>query len=66
MLAREGIVEESLARRLAAATGLRNVLVHGYLDVVLGTVYQAIQDDLGDIEAFSRHIAEFLERGKQP
>ena len=62
MLAQEGIVEGSLARRLAAATGLRNLLVHGYLDVVLGAVYQMIQDDLGDIEAFSFHIAEFLEQ----
>jgi uncharacterized protein YutE (UPF0331/DUF86 family)/predicted nucleotidyltransferase len=61
MLAQEGILEGELARRLAAAVGLRNVLVHGYLDVVSEWVYRIIRDDLGDIEAFARHIVTFLQ-----
>lgn len=33
LLARHGVIDDELARRLAAATGFRNVLVHGYAEV---------------------------------
>lgn len=33
LLARHGVIDDALARRLAAATGFRNVLVHGYAEV---------------------------------
>jgi uncharacterized protein YutE (UPF0331/DUF86 family)/predicted nucleotidyltransferase len=63
ILSEEDILDETLARRLAAAIGLRNVLVHGYLELVLDTVYQTIQDDLGDIEDFCRQIIVYLGQG---
>ena len=68
ILGEEDILDETLARRLAAAVGLRNVLVHGYLDLVLDTVYRTIQGDLGDIESFCRQIVAYLgqERGEDP
>lgn len=62
ILSEEGILNETLARRLAAAVGLRNVLVHGYLELVLDTVYQTIQEDLGDIEDFCCQIITYLEQ----
>lgn len=60
ILAEAGIIAEPLARRLTQAIGLRNVLVHGYLDLALTVVYQTIQDDLGDVEAFSREIVQYM------
>ena len=60
ILGEEDILDEPLARRLAAAVGLRNVLVHGYLELVLDTVYRTIQEDLGDIESFCRQIIAYL------
>ena len=62
ILSEEDILDETLARRLAAAVGLRNVLVHGYLELVLDIVYQTIQEDLGDIEDFCRQIIVYLGR----
>jgi uncharacterized protein YutE (UPF0331/DUF86 family) len=41
-----GVVAPDLAERLAAAVRLRNILVHGYLDVDHGRLY----DELGWIE----------------
>lgn len=60
ILAEAGIIAAPLARRLTRAVGLRNVLVHGYLDVALTVVYQTIQEDLGDIEAFGCAIAQYM------
>ena len=62
ILSEEGILDEALARRLAAAVGLRNVLVHGYLELVLDIVYQTIQEDLGDVDGFCRQIVVYLGR----
>ncbi|HWB70833.1 MAG TPA: HepT-like ribonuclease domain-containing protein [Egibacteraceae bacterium] len=33
LLARHGVLDDNLANRLSLAAGLRNILVHGYLDV---------------------------------
>lgn len=64
ILSEEGILDESLARRLTAAVGLRNVLVHGYLELALHAVYLAIQDDLADVESFCREIVAYLRQGR--
>lgn len=60
ILAEAGIISEPLARRLVKTVGLRNILVHGYLDLVVDIVYQTIQEDLGDIEAFCRDIIRYM------
>ncbi|MFQ6100668.1 MAG: HepT-like ribonuclease domain-containing protein [Anaerolineae bacterium] len=60
ILAEAGIITEPLARRLVQAVGLRNVLVHGYLDLALTAVYQTIQENLDDVEVFSRKIVQYM------
>ena len=40
--------------------GFRNVLVHDYLDVDRGLVYEVMQQRLGDFEALRRVFAEML------
>jgi uncharacterized protein YutE (UPF0331/DUF86 family)/predicted nucleotidyltransferase len=60
ILGEEGILDRALSRRLGAAVGLRNVLVHGYLEPAIDIVYSTIQEDLGDIEGYCRQIVTYL------
>lgn len=62
ILCQAGILPEPVADRMREAMAMRNVIVHGYLKVVLETVHRTIQENLGDIEAFCRSIVEYLER----
>ena len=57
LLGRAGVVTPDLARRLAAAVGLRNRIAHEYGGLDLGLVYEAARDDLGDLEAFAAAAA---------
>ena len=52
LLARHRIVSKPLAGKLASMAGMRNVLVHDYMDVDLGLVYRTLRRDLGDFERF--------------
>lgn len=60
ILAEAGILPQTLAQELVEAVGMRNILVHGYLDVVLDLVHQSLQSDLSYIEAFAQHIVAYL------
>jgi uncharacterized protein YutE (UPF0331/DUF86 family) len=51
-----GIIESKLGRRLEDMASFRNRLVHGYIDVDPGRVYQMARDDVADIEAFVASI----------
>lgn len=60
-LAPLGIVESPLAERLASAAGLRNILVHMYLDLDRNRVWEAIGrvDDLVEFAvAIERYVAQ--------
>jgi uncharacterized protein YutE (UPF0331/DUF86 family) len=54
ILARHGVLDDDLARRLQSWAGMRNVLVHVYLDIDHGLTWDAIRNDLGDL----RRLAE--------
>lgn len=62
ILGREGRLDEALAGRLACAVGLRNVLIHDYLDVNDDLdvndrlVFEALEN-LDDLRAFAAQIA---------
>jgi uncharacterized protein YutE (UPF0331/DUF86 family) len=59
-LARTGRIPESLGNTLAAAVGLRNLLVHAYLEIDYGRVF----DELGwvdDATLFATAIESWLE-----
>jgi uncharacterized protein YutE (UPF0331/DUF86 family)/predicted nucleotidyltransferase len=60
ILAEAGILSQTLAQELVEAVGMRNVLVHGYLNVVFELVYQTLQNDLHYIEDFAQHIVDYL------
>ncbi|MBI4130004.1 DUF86 domain-containing protein [Candidatus Roizmanbacteria bacterium] len=62
ILADQSIIDTSLANRLVSMGGMRNVLVHNYLDVDDKKVYDAVKNDLKDIEAFVKQIQEFIDK----
>jgi uncharacterized protein YutE (UPF0331/DUF86 family) len=48
-----GAIGPDLAARLRAWAGFRNILVHQYLDIDHRIAWNAIQNELGDLEAFA-------------
>lgn len=60
-LADLGIVESDLAGRLRLAAGLRNILVHAYLDVDPERVWTYLSR-LEDLERFASAISAYLTR----
>jgi uncharacterized protein YutE (UPF0331/DUF86 family) len=60
VLSAEGIIDQDQSDRLKRWMGFRNVLVHLYLEIDHGRVYDAIREDLGDLEGFAARIARLL------
>ncbi len=60
LLGKSQLIPIQLAERLAAMARFRNRLVHLYWDIDYGQVYDVIQNDLDDLEAFSHEVAEWL------
>lgn len=52
LLAKAGRIDANLATRLAGAAGLRNLIVHRYGDLDVGSVLHVVEHDLGDLERF--------------
>ena len=61
-LANGGIVPAALSRKLKKMIGLRNILVHEYLEVDYVALHRFIQTELRDFEEFAAAVASFLER----
>jgi uncharacterized protein YutE (UPF0331/DUF86 family) len=62
ILARHGVIPQTLVGRLRGMAGFRNVLVHGYLEVDQGIVFTVATDHLGDYELFAQSVTAWLER----
>lgn len=60
VLSEEGLIDNDLAERLKGWMGFRNALVHLYLEIDHGRSYDAIQEDLGDLEEFAAKMAGLL------
>ncbi|MDN5917023.1 MAG: DUF86 domain-containing protein [Pseudonocardia sp.] len=60
-LARQGVIAPATAEPVAAAAGLRNVLVHQYIDVDDVQVVADL-DRLSDLEQFVSEVAAWVER----
>ncbi len=60
VLREAGRLNTELAERLEGWAGLRNLLVHAYLDVDHGKTYAIIRDELGDLEEFLDWAADQL------
>ena len=55
-----GVIPVELAEKLAGMAKFRNILVHMYVEVDIDKVYQYLQHNLGDMEAFARYIGEYV------
>jgi uncharacterized protein YutE (UPF0331/DUF86 family) len=60
ILARHGVLDPDLGRRLQLWAGMRNVLLHLYLDIDHGLTWDAIRNDLGDLRRLAKTAAEKL------
>ena len=65
VLHENGIVPESFLPTLRQMVSFRNRVVHLYWDVDDVTVYQILQSDLNDFEAYVRYILDFSEISEQ-
>jgi uncharacterized protein YutE (UPF0331/DUF86 family) len=57
VLEQAGELDPELAERLRSWAGFRNVLVHEYVGIDHGLSYDAMRNELGDLEAFARWAA---------
>jgi uncharacterized protein YutE (UPF0331/DUF86 family) len=60
ILGEAGYLPASLVERLLPLVGLRNILVHDYIEVDRAKLYQALQTGLKDFEEFGKHVAKLL------
>jgi uncharacterized protein YutE (UPF0331/DUF86 family) len=56
----EGVLSSELAARMEGWAGLRNLLVHLYLDVDHGRLFQILTEELGEIEDYAAMLAQVL------
>ena len=57
VLAKHGVLPEELAVQMEGWAGMRNVLVHLYLEIDHGLVFEALSTELGQLEAFAAAIS---------
>lgn len=62
LLGKNDILSEDITRKMAGATGLRNILVHEYADIDYKLAYSDLKDKLKDLKTFARQVIEFLEK----
>ena len=60
ILMRHGVLDDELGKRLQAWAGMRNVLVHLYLDIDHGVTWDTIRNDLGDLRKLAQIAAARL------
>ena len=67
LLAQMGVIDRQLAERLKRAAGLRNVIVHGYVDVDVDLLWEGLAR-AGDLEELAVAANRYLEehRGTEP
>lgn len=60
VLANKKILEKSLAKRLESFMGLRNILVHSYLDINEELLYNEMKENLDDLLKFKSAIEKYI------
>lgn len=57
-----GLISRQLAEKLKGSAGMRNILVHEYMDIDDEKVYRAIPLAIKDYKEYIRQVEEFVER----
>jgi len=66
VLGEAGLLEQTFARTLMRMAQFRNRLVHLYWDVDGPTIYQILQENLGDLEHFEAIVLGYLTDQARP
>ena len=61
IMASHKLISHSLAKTLTRMTGMRNVLVHEYLEVDHDRLYSIMTDNLGDFEKLIKAILKLVQ-----
>ena len=56
------IIPPEFAKTIRGMAGLRNILVHEYVDLDLKKIYEILQNRLGDFYDFMRYVNRFIGR----
>lgn len=59
-LAARDVIEPELGKRLQMAAGLRNLLVHDYLDIDPVRIHDSLAEDVADLLAFAASVLHWL------
>lgn len=62
ILAEYEVLNQGLGEKLYGMAGMRNILVHQYMEVHRERIYQAVSHELQDIEEFVFEIQKFLDK----
>jgi len=54
------LIPQRLSKTLTGMTGMRNILVHEYLDVDHARLYSMLGNDLGDFEKLIQAILKLI------
>ena len=57
-----GILPPDLASELSSMIGMRNILVHQYIDIDVYKLHDVIENHLGDFDEFIRYIVAYMEK----
>ena len=60
-LGEAGVVPAGFAEQICGMAGMRNILVHGYIDLEIERLVDVLENRLDDFRRFSRHAVEFME-----
>lgn len=61
-LGEKGIISKELAKKLAEASGFRNILVHEYIKIDYELAYSDLNEKLQDLKGFGKEVVAFLEK----
>jgi uncharacterized protein YutE (UPF0331/DUF86 family) len=62
LMSQEGVLEGDLVGRLIEMVKFRNMLVHLYWKIENNRLYQYLEENLGDFEAFKEAIRKYLKK----
>jgi uncharacterized protein YutE (UPF0331/DUF86 family) len=62
LMSQEGVLEGDLVGRLVEMVKFRNMLVHLYWKIENNRLYQYLEENLGDFEAFKEAIRKYLKK----
>jgi uncharacterized protein YutE (UPF0331/DUF86 family) len=62
ILAENDIIPKDFAKSFSPIAGLRNILVHDYVDVDMDKVYGYLKNRLVDFDLYARKIAQYIKK----